>query len=74
MRKAFTFLSIITICLVSAYANVQQPSPNIKSRPANEQKTSPNKRILVAYFSRSGNTREMADQIQGIVGGDIAKL
>jgi flavodoxin len=32
------------------------------------------RKILVAYFSRSGNTREIADQIQKNPGGDIFKV
>jgi len=30
--------------------------------------------ILVAYFSHSGNTREIAGQIQAITGGDIFEI
>ncbi len=33
-----------------------------------------NKTILVAYFSHSGNTREIADQINKIVGSDIFEI
>jgi flavodoxin len=32
------------------------------------------KKILIAYFSHSGNTREMANQIHGRVGGDIMEI
>ncbi len=32
------------------------------------------KKILVAYFSYSGNTREIADQIHNSVGGDIFEI
>ena len=32
------------------------------------------KKILVAYFSYSGNTREIANQIHKIVGGDIFEI
>lgn len=32
------------------------------------------KKILVAYFSHSGNTREIADQIHKIAGGDIFEI
>jgi flavodoxin len=32
------------------------------------------KKILVAYFSHSGNTREIADQIHKSVGGDIFEI
>jgi len=43
----------------------------------NEEKaklTSGNKKILIAYFPHSGNTREIANQIQKIVGGDIFEI
>jgi flavodoxin len=32
------------------------------------------KKILVVYFSHTGNTREIADQIHKIVGGDIFEI
>ncbi|MBU2258453.1 MAG: flavodoxin, partial [Candidatus Omnitrophica bacterium] len=32
------------------------------------------KKILVVYFSHTGNTREIADQIHSIVGGDIFEI
>ena len=31
-------------------------------------------RILVAYYSRTGNTREIAHQIRSLVGGDIFEI
>ncbi len=31
------------------------------------------KKILVAYFSHSGNTREIANQIKTVTGGDILR-
>lgn len=31
-------------------------------------------KILIAYFSRTGNTREIANQIHKIVGGDIFEI
>ena len=36
--------------------------------------TSGARRILVAYFSWSGNTREIANQIHRIVGGDLFEI
>jgi flavodoxin len=32
------------------------------------------KKILIVYYSRTGNTRELANQIHKIVGGDILEL
>ena len=31
-------------------------------------------RVLTVFYSRSGNTREMAEQIHGLAGGDIVEL
>jgi flavodoxin len=33
-----------------------------------------NKKILVAFFSRTGNTRQVADHIHNIVGGDVFEI
>jgi len=41
----------------------------VQARP-----TSATRRILVAYFSWSGNTREIANQIHKIVGGDLFEI
>lgn len=38
------------------------------------QMNSANKKILVVYFSHSGNTREIANQIHKIAGGDIFEI
>lgn len=39
-----------------------------------ETTKSPGHRILIAYFSRTGNTREMAQQIQKTTGGDLFEI
>ena len=33
-----------------------------------------NKKVLIAYFSWSGNTKEIANQIQGVTGGDMFEI
>lgn len=38
------------------------------------QSTSDSEKILVAYFSHSGNTRVIAEQIQNAAGGDIFEI
>lgn len=35
---------------------------------------SSNQKILIVYFSRTGNTREIAEQIHNKVGGDIFEV
>jgi flavodoxin len=52
--------------------NAATQTINESSSPA--QTPAKTKRVLVAYFSRSGNTREMAQQIQKIMGGDIFEI
>jgi flavodoxin len=39
-----------------------------------EDKTSKDKKILVAYFSHSGNTKRAAAQIHNLVGGDMFEI
>lgn len=41
---------------------------------AEAQVSSPNKKVLVAYFSHSGNTREIALQIAAATGGDVFEI
>ena len=51
-------------------------SPSITGNTSEEEVLphSGTKRILVAYFSHSGNTREIANQIHKSVGGDIFEI
>ena len=53
----------------SSSVSQTQPKPE-----AQAQTPAKGKKILVTYFSRSGNTREMAQQIQKIMGGDIFEI
>ena len=48
------------------------PAQTAKSEPAPAPVKT--KKVLVTYFSRSGNTRAMAQQIQKIMGGDIFEI
>ena len=47
---------------------------NMSTSEMQAQPASGTRRILVAYFSWSGNTRELASQIHKIVGGDIFEI
>jgi len=53
-------LTIMTIIATGLSAGAQTPSPT--------------KKILIAYFSHSGNTREIALQIQEVTGGDVFEI
>lgn len=58
--KIGILLSTIIAALFSVKAHAQEPPKT--------------KKILVAYFSRSGNTRLLAEQIQKATGGDIFEI
>jgi len=51
------------------------PSANAQAKGQEQTQTSlKTKKILVAYYSWSGNTREIASQIQKATGGDIVEI
>lgn len=64
MKKIFLILSLVMIFSVNAYAQKNSGSDSAVSSP----------RILVAYFSMSGNTRLIAQDIQRMTGGDIFEI
>ncbi len=82
MKKLYFVLPIIAALIVFMGVRAQTDSatkdvtpPNVGS--SSEEKALPlsgNKKILVAYFSRTGTTREIANQIHKIVGGDIFEI
>lgn len=55
-------------------AGESSASDTVKKSEDNAPSLSGTKKILVAYFSRSGNTCEIADQIHKIAGGDIFEI
>ncbi len=56
-------------------ASEETSSPNTETESEDQtQIDSAPKKILVAYFSHSGNTREIANQIHEKVGGDIFEI
>ncbi len=76
----------LTACGVSNTANSVSPKKQaaaaatdkaglINTKPV-EDKTAngKGKKILVAYFSHSGNTKRAAEQIHNLVGGDIVEI
>ncbi len=82
MKKIYVLLSIIAVFLVLIGVQTQLFSANPKTSPSimenanekQEQSLSPARKILVVYFSYSGNTREIANQIHESVGGDIFEI
>ena len=52
----------------------QQRKPGPSNTGTVGEKTPPPKKILVVYFSHTGTTREIANQIHTIAGGDIFEI
>ena len=50
------------------------PAPTQAKPEEQAQTPAKTKKVLIAYFSRSGNTREMAQQIQKSMGGDLFEI
>lgn len=49
--------------------------PNTKAEIGSQtQMNGGNKKILIAYFSKAGNTREIANQIHANIGGDLFEI
>lgn len=67
MKKAI--IAIVAVILALAgYCN------SAAAQEAGQQAVPAKKKILVAYFSQTGNTREVADQIRNATGGDIFEI
>ncbi len=70
MKKKFFVLYLIAASL--AFTGIQASCKENSGIP--DSKKGENKKILVTYFSHTGNTREIANQIHQSVGGDIFEL
>jgi hypothetical protein len=72
MKKPAFFLSITTMFFMSggSCADTQKQPPKEKPNPVPARTSSDGRKILVRFFSRTGNTREIARQIQEMTGGD----
>ncbi len=67
MKKLFAVLPLLIICLVflTACSN---------SKAVQNEGGLMNKKVLVAYFSESGNTKSIAEKIQAKTGGDLFEI
>lgn len=67
-------------CGLSNLGNSSSPEDESRQTPSNQPitneqpKPNPGHSILVAYFSHTGNTRKIANQIHEKVGGDIFEI
>ena len=69
MNKIIFAIPITAAFLVFMGVSAQMNFAAEETMPLSETK-----KILIAYFSHSGNTREIANQIHKIVGGDIFEI
>ena len=69
---------LLTACGNSTKAETKNenasPAPTQLPKAEAAQAPAKTKKVLVTYFSHSGNTREMAEQIQKVMGGDIFEI
>jgi flavodoxin len=72
----FLFILSLLLIMVGCGAGASGKSGESSKAGGGDAKTpSPaTSKILVVYFSHSGNTREIAQQIQKMTGGDIAEI
>lgn len=63
MKKKHFLLPVMVMCTMTGCAQSPQSSSNPDAR-----------KVLVVYYSYSGNTKEMAAQIQEATGGDIFEI
>lgn len=86
MKKLLLFLlSVVLICTLAACGGSGAPAENdggadesvSVSEPSSDHTTEPagkEDNILIAYFSWSGNTEQMAQMIQSETGGELFKI
>ena len=79
----FTGISLLSLttltlgCGNDKTAKADAPAPEVKQNTnegASQNMNSNGKKILVAYFSWSGNTKAVAEEIHKQVGGDIVEI
>lgn len=63
MKNILTF--IIIVCCTVSCANAQKG--NISNGPKKEK-------TLIVYFSKTGNTKKLAEQIQSLIGGSLVQI
>lgn len=71
-----SLLIMVTGCGSAAKTEAPAPSPKPKAAAAEKApaKEATGKKILVAYFSASGNTRAAAEKLAKETGGDIFEM
>ncbi len=74
----FTISAIAAFIIITGMQNISTEKDGISTMEKTSEliakPLSGAPKILIAYFSRSGNTREIANQIHKIAGGDIFEI
>lgn len=79
MKKIIIYaITLLLVILLAACGgnSAKMATKSDSSSPANTQtkKEEQAQKVLVVYYSRSGNTSELANQIHKMVGGDIVEI
>lgn len=75
MRKTYVVFALIAALLAAGLGSVAAAAKSKKeTKPMQEKTAAGKKKILVVYFSHTGNTRALALQLQALTGGDIFEL
>ena len=77
MSKLYFVLIPLLILLMGVAAQIDAAAAKeagSSNTGTSGEKTARSKKILVAYFSRTGTTREIANQIHKIAGGDVFEI
>ena len=72
MKKYIFIIALIVLCTLSVYA--QNKGTPDRTKTENQIQGENMKNILVAYFSCTGNTRSLAEQIADILKADLYEI
>lgn len=72
------FIVIITVVMMLAVSgctsNNEKESQTMKNDQLSGEQTDLDSKTLIVYFSKTGNTEEIAKEIQNLVGGTLVKI
>ena len=73
MKKIFmTLMSVVTIFLMAACGN--SDAAQNSTNPSAQNETPTQSKILVAFFSATGNTAELAENLSKAIGADLYEI
>ena len=74
VKPEFSRRLLLKAAAVGMFGLILSPMAGLARRACAAVSGAGGKKVLVVYYSRSGNTRNMANQIHARVGGDIVEL